>query len=82
MLVDITERKRAEEALRHNYAELRAQADDLTRFNGTMVGRELRMIKLKKEVNELCERQGLPVRYPLDFEQSKNTTLSESFNGA
>jgi len=34
-----------------------------------MVGRELRMIEMKKEVNELCHRLGEEVRYPLEFEQ-------------
>jgi hypothetical protein len=33
------------------------------------VGRELRMIELKKEINELAERAGEAHRYPLDFEE-------------
>ena len=53
---EITERKRAEE--------------ELTRFNNAMVGRELRMIELKKEVNELCESASQPARYRLDFEKA------------
>ena len=28
-----------------------------------MVGRELRMIELKKEIDELCVRHGEPLRY-------------------
>jgi PAS domain-containing protein len=51
---DITERKQAEEALRESHAQLQSHAEELTRFNDTAVGRELRMIELKKEVNELC----------------------------
>ncbi len=66
---DITERKRAEEALRQSHAELRSQTEELTRFNRAAVGRELDMLELKKEVNELCGRQGVAARYPLEFEQ-------------
>ena len=56
--VDITERKRAEE-------ELLAQTDELTRFNNAMVGREQRMIELKREINGLCVRLGEKLRYDL-----------------
>jgi two-component system CheB/CheR fusion protein len=59
---DITERKLAEE-------ELRRSNEELTRFNAAAVGRELRMIELKKEINELCEMTGTGPRYPLDFEK-------------
>ncbi len=53
---DITERKQAE-------ADLRQRHEELTRFNEVMVGRELRMIELKEEVNALCQQQGQPARY-------------------
>ena len=66
---DTTDRKRAAEALAQSHAELQAHAEELARFNSAAVGRELRMIDLKKEINELCERQGEPARYPLDFEE-------------
>jgi PAS domain S-box-containing protein len=59
---DITGRKRAEEALR-------AANEELTRFNRAMVGRELRMIELKKEVNELCGQASQPPRYHPEFEK-------------
>jgi PAS domain S-box-containing protein len=65
---DITDRKQAEGALRQCLAELRSDAEDLNRFNRVAVGRELRMIKLKEEVNELYHRLGEPARYPLEFE--------------
>jgi PAS domain S-box-containing protein len=64
---DITERKRAEERKQQHAEELRAMNEELTRFNTAMVGRELRMIELKQEVNELCQRAGLPQRYALDL---------------
>ncbi|HTP65885.1 MAG TPA: CheR family methyltransferase [Geobacteraceae bacterium] len=57
---DITEQKKAEE-------ELHRHVDELERFNHASVGRELRMIELKKEVNELCNRAGEKPRYELEF---------------
>ena len=67
MVHDITGRKRAEEEIQRRVEELQAANDELTRFNSASVGRELRMIELKQEVNELCENAGRPPRYPLDF---------------
>ena len=64
MVQDITERKRADEALKESYEEL-------DRFNRMMVGREVRMIELKKQVNELCAQAGQPLRYQLDFEKAQ-----------
>ncbi|MBU6400537.1 MAG: PAS domain S-box protein [Verrucomicrobia bacterium] len=57
---DITERKRAETAL------LR-QNEELVRFNRVAVGRELRMIELKQQVNDLARQLGQPAPYPLAF---------------
>jgi two-component system sensor kinase FixL len=71
VVMDITERKKNEEALRHSHAELRAHANELARFNRAAVGRELRMIELKKEVNELCRRLGEAPRYPLEFDREE-----------
>jgi predicted nucleic acid-binding Zn-ribbon protein len=51
--------------------ELRASNAELTRFNEAMVGRELRMIELKHEVNELCARLGQPRRYGLGSKAEK-----------
>ena len=56
--VDVTQLKRVQEALHE-------QAEELTRFNSAMVGREGRMIELKKEVNDLCGALGEPPRYEL-----------------
>ena len=51
MVHDITEQKQAEE-------EILRHVEELERFNKASVGRELRMVELKKEVNELCGRAG------------------------
>jgi AmiR/NasT family two-component response regulator len=54
---------KAEAALRQQTEELQARNDELDRFNRLAVGRELRMIELKRELNELCGRLGEPPRY-------------------
>jgi two-component system CheB/CheR fusion protein len=66
---DITERKQAEELIQRQVGELQASNEDLERFNKASVGRELRMIELKKEINELCVQTAQAPRYPLDFEE-------------
>jgi PAS domain S-box-containing protein len=53
---DITERKRADELLAK-------KLDELERFNRSMVGRELRMVELKREINELLAAAGQPPKY-------------------
>jgi two-component system CheB/CheR fusion protein len=64
---DLTTSKQAESALREHM-------DELTRFNRATEGRELRMIELKKEINELCARLGESLRYPLDFAADRPPT--------
>ncbi len=71
---DITARKQAEQLLAQSHAQLQEHAKELTRFNEVAVGRELRMIELKKEINELCRQSNQAVRYPLDFEQDGKKT--------
>lgn len=61
---DITKRKKMEDEIRKKSKELQGSNAELKWFNESMVNRELRMIDLKKEVNELCQRSGLPLRYP------------------
>jgi two-component system CheB/CheR fusion protein len=71
---DITERTQAQDALRRSHDALRSHAEELTRFNRVAVDRELRMIELKKEINELRHRLGDPPPYPLEFEQQGRDT--------
>lgn len=61
--LDVTERRHGESELRDREAELRVRNDALERFNDAAVGRELRMIELKREINALCVRHGEPPRY-------------------
>lgn len=61
---DITEQKKAELALRKSVNEL----EDSNRL---MIGRECRMIELKKEINELCGKLGIENRY-IDLDKENN----------
>jgi two-component system CheB/CheR fusion protein len=63
--VDITERQR-------DATELRKQIEQLERFSQAAIGRELRMVELKREINELAARLGEPPRYSLDFERPED----------
>ena len=69
--IDITEQKRTEEEIRRNIEELRVRNEELMRLNRVMEGRELRMIELKKEINELRGRVGDPPLYQLEFEKDE-----------
>jgi two-component system CheB/CheR fusion protein len=59
---DLTDSKRAQDAMSE-------QMDELTRFNTAAVGREVRMIDLKKEINELCQKLGESPRYKIQAEK-------------
>jgi PAS domain S-box-containing protein len=54
--IDITERKKAED-------ELLKKIDELLLFQRLTVGRELKMIELKKEINELLKGSGKNEKY-------------------
>jgi transcriptional regulator with PAS, ATPase and Fis domain len=54
---DITERKEAER-------KIEKQLDELKRWNEVTLGREMRIIDLKGEVNELLALDGKEMRYP------------------
>ncbi|MFZ5484309.1 MAG: PAS domain S-box protein [Pseudomonadota bacterium] len=60
VLTDITALKRAEQDLRQRNSELE-------QFNEASIGRELRMIELKREINALASELGRPAPYALDF---------------
>ncbi len=64
---NITERQQAEEALLRQTEELQSRNEELERFNKATVGRELDMITLKKQINELSSRLGQEPPYPLNF---------------
>ncbi|HUP60911.1 MAG TPA: PAS domain S-box protein [Thermoanaerobaculia bacterium] len=66
---DITEWKAAEEALRQHSEILERSNLELERFNRLAVGRELRMIELKRQINDLCAQLGQPASYVLPEER-------------
>lgn len=53
---NIEERKRAEE-------KIKAQLNELKKWQATTIGREERIIEMKREVNELLGQLGLPKKY-------------------
>lgn len=57
---DITERKKADK-------KLKDMLEELKRYKEMTVGRENRMIELKKEVNKLSQELGRPVPYDISF---------------
>ena len=67
VVMDITERKVSEEKIRLTGEQLKSLNEELNLFNTVAVGRELRMIELKHEINELCAQAGQPPRYLLEF---------------
>jgi len=48
--------------------ELNQRLNEMELFNQTMVGRELRMIELKKEINKLLSEQGLDPKYKVEMD--------------
>ncbi|MBK8475656.1 MAG: PAS domain S-box protein [Opitutaceae bacterium] len=77
--IDVTERRRAEaqlhqrmEELKRSTAELQASNEELTRFNRAATDRELRMIELKQEINDLCRQAGQAPRYALGFIETRD----------
>lgn len=53
---DLTESKRTQE-------ELSEQMNELKRFNEVTLGREMRIVELKNEINQFCDRLGESKRY-------------------
>jgi len=64
---DITERKHAEDEIRQKVEELAKSNNELTRFNRLAIGREMRMIEIKKQCNYLAGQLGIEQPYPLAF---------------
>lgn len=60
---DVTHTHLAAEALKRQTDHLRERNAELVRFNRATVDRELRMVELKQEVNDLLARLGEPPRY-------------------
>ena len=77
-LMQDMERERAAAERAHAEAE-QARTDlaqtvaDLEQFNEMAVGREMRMIELKREINAMAEAAGKPPPYDVDFEQELAT---------
>jgi PAS domain S-box-containing protein len=57
-LLDITDRKKAEKEIQEKYTEL-------SRFRRMAIGREQKMIELKKEINELLQANELSEKYKI-----------------
>jgi HAMP domain-containing protein len=57
-----------EKRVRERTVALKEKVDELEKFNMDMVGREMRMIELKGEVNSLLRQDGLEPRYKTDLE--------------
>lgn len=72
VFADITAHKRALEVLEKRAAELE-------RFNRLSVGRELQMIELKKEVNELAKLAGRNSPYDLSFLENQTVKTGAGY---
>lgn len=70
-VLDITQRKHAEE-------KIEAQLAELTHWRELMLGREDRVMALKREVNELCRRVGEPARYPSQDGQASDPVTGKA----
>jgi PAS domain S-box-containing protein len=67
VLRDDTERRQAMDALAHTSEELQQRTVELGRFNRLAFGRELRMIELKRMVNERSIALGMTAPFDLSF---------------
>ena len=81
---DITERKRAEKEIRQAREkaetisrELAEKVNELERFNRLAVGREMKMIELKRQVNNLCSELGKEPVHVLSFDETESGSTLE-----
>ncbi len=56
IIQDITDRKKAQ-------IQLQEKLDELQRYKNVTIGREMRVVELKKEINKLLKKQGKPSKY-------------------
>lgn len=61
--INVTERRLAEKERRTSETKLREQVEELEKLNRFMVGREMDILELKKEVNQLLKAAGQPEKY-------------------
>ena len=59
---NITDRKLADQVLKD-------KMEEMSRFHRMVVGRELTMVELKKEINELLEKAGQEKKYKIAGEK-------------
>jgi PAS domain S-box-containing protein len=55
-VIDITESKKAQD-------QLKEKLDELKRYKNVTIGREMRVVELKKEINEILKKHGEPLKY-------------------
>ncbi len=67
-IIDITDSKKGDD-------KEKEYLNKLEKYKDTTVGRELRVVELKKEINELCREQGLPIKYKDTEKALKNDRL-------
>ncbi|MCP4711174.1 MAG: DUF3365 domain-containing protein [Planctomycetes bacterium] len=70
--------KKANDNLATTNEELHTRMKESEKFNRLSVGRELRMIELKQEVNELALKAGSTPPYSMDYAQAKCDGADES----
>ncbi len=79
--IDITEAKEKEKLLLDQQNQLKKSNEELLKFNLAATGRELKMIELKLQINELSKKLNMPEPYNLDFlEKSDVKTLSSQID--
>ena len=70
-VMDVTEMGRAEQERDEHIREVE-------KFNKLAVGRELKMIELKREINDLCKQSGIEPRYDVSFADDTESTPKQS----